>query len=96
MTDSRYEEAKKRVGDVKGLFIHLAIFVAVNIGLLIIDLVSGSGWWFYWTTIMWGMGLAAHAVALYFDHSLPMKRWEERKIEEYVRDADGPGMTPAH
>ncbi|MCP3974012.1 MAG: 2TM domain-containing protein [bacterium] len=96
MTDSRYQEAKKRVEGVKGLFIHLAIYVAVNLGLFIVDLATGSGWWFYWATIMWGMGLAAHAVALYFDQSLRLQRWEEGKVEEYVRDVDGPGMNPAH
>ncbi len=96
MTDSRYRETSERVGNVKGLFTHLAVFVAVNLGLFIVDLVSGSGWWFYWTTIMWGMGLAAHAVALYFDQSLRLLRWEDGKGEEFVCDVDGPGLNPAH
>lgn len=94
--DPRYREAKKRVDDIKGLYIHLAIYVAINLGLFLVDVLSGSGWWFYWTTIMWGMGVSAHAVAIYFDQGLRVRRWEEAKIDEYVRDLDGPGMNPAH
>ena len=94
--DPRYLEAKKRTDDIKGLFIHLAIFVAINLGLFLVDVLTGSGWWFYWATIFWGMGLAAHAVAIYFDQSLRVRRWEEGKIEEYVRDLDDTGMNPAH
>lgn len=93
--DPRFVTAKKRVEDLKGFYIHLALFVAINLGLFVIDVASGGGWWFFWATIGWGIGVVAHGVALFFEHGRWVKRWEERKIDEYVRDADGPGMNPA-
>jgi len=93
--DARYAEAKKRVEEMKGFYIHLAIYAVVNIGLFFLDLADGGGWWFFWVTIGWGIGVLAHAVAYFFESAKWAKRWEKRKIDEFMRDIDGPGMNPA-
>ena len=43
----RYERAHARVQAIKGFYIHASVFVLVNIGLFVINLLTGGGWWFY-------------------------------------------------
>ena len=84
----RYEVARKRVEVLKGFYTHLAVYLAVNLGLFVIDALQGGAWWFFWPAFGWGIGLAAHAVAVFFETKTTMSRWEKRKIEEYVEKAE--------
>ncbi len=42
-----YQRAHARVQALKGFYIHATVFVLVNIGLFIINLLTDGGWWFY-------------------------------------------------
>ena len=47
------------------LYIHLAIYVAVNALLVVINLTASPGYhWFWWPILGWGIGLALHALLL--------------------------------
>lgn len=89
--DPTYQAAKKRVEDLRGFYIHLSIYVVVNAALFAMDAIQGGGWWFYWATIGWGIGLVSHAVALFFDSSHWSRRWEERKMDQFLREEEGEG-----
>ncbi|WCN36514.1 2TM domain-containing protein [Aneurinibacillus uraniidurans] len=83
--DEKYLRAKKRVQALKGFYIHLVIFVLVNIGLFFIDLVfSRDSVWFYYPLFGWGIGLVAHGVAVLGFGGLFGPEWEKRKIEEFM------------
>jgi hypothetical protein len=70
---------------LKGFYIHATVFVLVNIGLFIINLLTGGGWWFYWPLIGWGIGLGAHALGVFGFGGGPWGReWEERKTREFM------------
>ncbi len=43
MVDEKYEKAKKRVEEIKSSYSHLIVYVAVNIVLIIINLVTRPG-----------------------------------------------------
>ncbi len=43
---------------------HAGLYVVILLLLLLIDLVTGDGWWVYWPAIGWGAGVALHAVAM--------------------------------
>ena len=61
-----YEHAKRRVEAKLGFYIHLAVYVAVNILLVVLNLVFSPGYlWFLWPLGGWGIGLAFHALAVY-------------------------------
>ncbi len=53
-SDERYRLAKRRVHVLKGFYIHLATYIAVMALLLLIDFLTGGGWWFYWPLLGWG------------------------------------------
>lgn len=41
---------------------HLGSYLVIIVGLFIIDVASGNGWWFYWPMIGWGIAVALHGV----------------------------------
>jgi hypothetical protein len=88
MTDmteqTAYENAKKRVEDLKGFYGHLISYITVIGGLAAIDALTGGGWWFYWVAIPWGIGLVIHALMLFLVEGRLGRNWEERKVREYM------------
>lgn len=82
----RHERARKRVEALKGFYVHATVFVLVNVALLAINALVGGPWWFYWTLMGWGIGLGAHALAVFgFGGDGPWGRdWEERKVREMM------------
>ena len=84
-TTQRYQRARQRVQAVKGFYIHLAVYILVNAGLWLINLVtSPAAFWFYWPLLGWGIGLAAHAVAVFGVAGWLGSDWEERQISKIL------------
>jgi len=86
MNDEKYEEAKKRVKELKDFYRNLITYAAVNIFLIIINLItSPNRLWFYWVTIFWGIGIVLHASKVFILKGKFLgKNWEEKKIKEIV------------
>jgi hypothetical protein len=84
----RYQRARKRVEDLKGFYIHVSMYLIVNIGLIVINLLTTDNWWFYWPLIGWGIGLAAHAFAVFVEGSRFARNWEDRKLRQVMREQD--------
>jgi len=51
-----YERARARVQALKGFYIHASAFILVNIGLFVINVLTGGVWWFYWPLLGWESG----------------------------------------
>jgi len=82
---TRYEEAHRQVRRLSGLYQHAAVYVAINVFLLVINLMtSPQVWWCVWPALGWGAGLAAHAAAIYGRRYT--REWEERKIRALLAD----------
>jgi hypothetical protein len=84
MDDPRYKAAQKYVRGVKEFYTHLAVFVIINAFLFGVDVLTGSGWWFYWVALSWGIGLTIHAYVAFIDNRFFGSNWEERKIAELL------------
>jgi steroid 5-alpha reductase family enzyme len=83
--DERYQEAKKRVTEIKSFYSHLFIFFVVNVALFFINLATSPGtWWFYWPLFGWGIGIAAHAFSVFCAGGKLGRDWEQRKIKEIM------------
>ena len=85
----RYNEAKKRVEQIKGFYAHLMSFIIVNLGLFIFNIATlpndlWFNYWFYWQLLFWGIGLAIHGMFVFNLFSLFGKKWEEEKIKEFI------------
>ena len=84
--DDLYKRAEKRADEKIGFYKHLYSFAGVNIMLFVINLVTNiasgeGGWWFYWVTIFWGIGLIFHFLKTFvFSNKLEDNR--EHMIEK--------------
>ena len=62
---NRRQGATRRANAKFSLYIHLAIYAAVNALLIVINLAtSTTHLWFWWPLLGWGIGLGLHALAL--------------------------------
>jgi len=77
-----YEAARKRVEEKKGFFIHLAVYICVNILLVIIwaFLADGGYPWFLWPLGGWGIGILFHFLEVFVFSG--KTAWEKREIEK--------------
>ncbi|MBU0520336.1 2TM domain-containing protein [bacterium] len=88
-----YERARRRVEELKGFYIHLAVFIIINLGLFLFNwFTDRHHLWFIWSLFGWGIGLAIHG--LYTFNFMPFlgRDWEERKIQELVDKEKQQGM----
>lgn len=77
------KEAKEYVNELKGFYIHLFVYILVNAGLVILNLILHQNWW-YWVVFGWGIGLVSHALSVFARGSLFGRSWEEKQIKKYM------------
>ncbi|WP_089888181.1 2TM domain-containing protein [Kriegella aquimaris] len=89
--NNKFRRAKKRVEELKGFYIHLFVYMAVNVFILVGVYSSVSGdmdsFWdlgHFFTPIFWGIGLAFHAAKVFGFSPFFNKEWEERQIQKYI------------
>jgi len=76
-----YEKAKKRVSDKKDFYTHVAVYIVINIILVIIWAASGVDYpWFIWPLGGWGIGLSFHFLNVFVFQG--DSDWEKREIEK--------------
>ncbi|MCW5519772.1 2TM domain-containing protein [Aureitalea sp. L0-47] len=88
----KYQKAKKRVDEIKGFYTHLTIYLFVNAFLMVIATGIFDGlesfhvphWEHFTTPFFWGIGLAFHGLYVFQFKTGFFKKWEERKIKEYM------------
>jgi hypothetical protein len=67
MNDERIEQALARdqVRAISGFYNHFIAFAAVIAVLVCINLATGGAFWVHWVLLGWGIGIAAHAYAVF-------------------------------
>ena len=89
------QQARDRVAAKLSFFLHLAVYVAVNVLLVAVNLLTTpEHLWFYWPMLGWGIGVAFHGVVVF-----SFVRWrslvggmEERELRKLQGDqASGSG-----
>lgn len=94
--EHKYLSAKKRVEKLKGFYWHSISYVVVNIFIstvIILSLIKEDNYTFtkaissfqvYSTWLFWGIGLFFHWLGVFGSQLFFSKKWEERKIKEYM------------
>ena len=81
-----FKKKKIRMARLKrrkvGFYSHLWSYLIVNAALLLINNFTPGPWWFQWSVLGWGIGLAFHFKAIYFPHG---KRFENKIKLKYKR-----------
>lgn len=91
MNSEKLNRAKKRVEELKGFYIHAAIYTVINTFILVNIFISigyddESFWQFghFVTPFFWGIGLFFHASKVFNFNPLFNKDWEQRQIKKYM------------
>lgn len=83
--EERYYEARKRVEEIKGFYGNLIAYIVVNIGLMVINLLTSPAYlWFFWPMLGWGIGVLFHGMKVFNYMPFFGKEWEEKKIKEFM------------
>jgi len=87
-------EAIERLKARRGFFIHLGVYLIVNILLFAqwAIVTPGAGYWPLATTLGWGIGVAFHGLAVLVGKKEP----EEYRIAREMRRIHGGTSGPAH
>ncbi len=86
----KYQETLKRVKKIKGFYIHLIVYIFVNILIFFLnvkDLDQGESYFQFknfQSAFFWGIGLLAHGMSTFVPYLILGKNWEERKIKEFM------------
>ena len=81
-----YEKAKKRVEAKIGFYIHLAVYVGVNVVLIVINLTTLPRYlWFPWPLFGWGIGLFFHGMSVFVFSGKEFREAKERMIEKEIK-----------
>jgi len=98
--EQNYIKAKKRVKAIKGFYIHLMVFVIVNIfisGVVVFGLMQNDFTFYdaitnfgvYSTWLFWGIGMFFHWMGVFGFKSIGFGNdWEEKKIKEFMEKED--------
>jgi uncharacterized protein YqhQ len=91
------ERAKKRVEELKGFYIHFAVYIVVNMFMTVFKVVRNihegetfgeaffdSSTFFIW--FFWGIGVVFHAAKVFSYNPFFGKDWEERQIHKFMHD----------
>ena len=86
-------EARRRAKVKLSFYFHAGVYLGVNLLLLVIDLLTGPGWWFYWALFGWGIGLVAHAIGAFAlqGGAALLGRLEERELSKLREGEPAPG-----
>ncbi|MDT0647324.1 2TM domain-containing protein [Zunongwangia sp. F260] len=88
--DFNYKSAKKKVKDIKGFYIHLLLYILVNIVLFVLGNREEGVWESHRRYLelhhffLWGIGLFIHWASVFGPNKLLGKNWEERKVKELM------------
>jgi hypothetical protein len=79
-----YRDAKRHVERKIGFLIHLSVFVTVNTGLVLLNLLFVPGkLWAFWPLFGWGIGLLFHGLGVFLN--APGTTWKQRMIENELK-----------
>ncbi len=74
--------ARRRVGIKLGFYIHATVFVLVNLGLFVLNSITGGARWSHFPLWGWGLGLAIHGVVTFI--SLRGEGVRERMLQQEI------------
>ncbi len=86
----KYDQARKRVKEIKGFYTHFVVYLVVNVMIVIVNIQNLERGETYFqfknftTAFFWGLGLLAHALSVFMPSMIMGKNWEERKIKELM------------
>ncbi|MFD0860830.1 2TM domain-containing protein [Sungkyunkwania multivorans] len=95
LEDIKYKRAKEKVKKIRGFYVHLTVFILVN-SLLLVNTEIIPRFWntsievkvSWWGIALWALFLAIHGLRVFGVITFLGKDWEERKIQEFMKEEE--------
>lgn len=85
ISEKKYVRAKKKVQKIKAFYMHLALYLAFVPVFIFLNIISETGFpWALFPIGGWGIGILSHASETFDYHPLFGKKWEQKKIKQYM------------
>jgi hypothetical protein len=85
-TNKKAYRARKRVEELKGFYQHLLAYCLFTPFTIFINYKTYWDYkWFWYSAISWGIAVAIHAFIVFVHKGKFGRKWEERKIQEFMR-----------
>jgi len=85
--EDKYIKAHQQVEELKGFYYNLVSYILVIPFLIFINYrTSWEFQWFWFPLFGWGLGLSFHAYHVFINNGFLGRKWEQRKIEEFMRE----------
>ncbi|GGW40475.1 2TM domain-containing protein [Arenibacter certesii] len=95
--DNKRKRAKRRIEELKGFYVHLVIFIVINLSISINKILRNiregeTLWEAFWdfgtfaVWIFWGVGLVFHASKTCNYNPFFTKKWEERQVKKFMEE----------
>ena len=86
--DQIYEQAEKRVKQKQGFYVHLTVYICVNIILVLIWLFpAGRGFpWFIFPIVGWGIAVLLHGLGVGGSRRKPARAAIDKEAEKIRRE----------
>ena len=81
--DSLEARARRRVGRKMGFFLHAFVYLLVNLGLYVLNQLTGDPRWHHWPLMGWTLGLAIHGVVTFM--SLYTDGFRRRMLDNEIQ-----------
>lgn len=87
--EDKYNRARKRVEDLKEFYYNLMAYCLFVPFFIFINYKTYWAFhWFWFPIVGWGIGLSIHAYRVFVNNNLLGKNWEQRKIEQLMREEE--------
>jgi len=84
----KYERAQAKVTEIKEFYSHLVTYLIFVCFFLVLNFYTGGFFWAIFPIAGWGIGILSHASNTFGWNPFFSKDWEQRKIDEYIRNED--------
>jgi len=87
LKEEAYYRAKEKVKKIVGFYWHLAVYIVINILIILVIVLNGGPLWHFGTLstpLFWGVGLLFHFLGVFGPRVFFGKDWEQRKIKEFM------------
>lgn len=81
-TNKELSQVRKRVNEKIGFYIHLTVFICVNLFFNIWNWIEGGEYWAIFPLVFWGFGLGIHYLNV-FD-VFGMTEWKRKQILKQI------------
>ncbi|MCL1675909.1 2TM domain-containing protein [Elizabethkingia meningoseptica] len=81
-----YLEAKRRIKEIRGFYIHLLVYLSVNLLLFAIQFYEYGflSWGNAFLPVLWGVCVLIHAGTVFLPNLIMGDDWERKKIEKLM------------